>query len=357
MIVPMNAYAGTYSYNDIGSVSLNRTLYSNTPFGVDYLNPVDTKLIISYDISAPTNGGQIMRIEGSVGATVGWDVGHGEDYWTLKIKIFGRRADGSLGDNTSITWVERYDPLTPQSFNVSFSENYPKLYVEVWMSLHNGESNKVSYSSTNRLENLTITGNAQCFTGIYSIDKAEINSIILNAQNAATAATGAKTAANTAATNAASALNAANSANVNAANASNNAWYNGSTYGGSAQSVGNVAGYIAYNQLPSIDNKIDNITTTINNLYGADKTTPTPVLKTVSGAMATSGSSIRAVLDITDSDSATFTFSLDNGTYSPVPSDKIIILPVHCLGTNVISVWVKDPSGNIGTTSIAIRKL
>lgn len=179
-------------------------------------------------------------------------------------------------------------------------------------------------------------------------------------KTATDAANNAYSAANAAAASAATAATAANSAATNALNAYTDANYIRntmlSTDGGIVQDAnGTVLG-----EARQANTKLDVLQTTVTNIQnnlGGDTTPPVPVLKTVSGANATTGDSIRAVLDISDNVSSQFTYSLDEIVYNPVPGDKIITLPITQPGANVISVWVKDESGNIGTTSICIRKL
>ncbi|MCL6479959.1 MAG: hypothetical protein K6T65_16450 [Peptococcaceae bacterium] len=106
--------------------------------------------------------------------------------------------------------------------------------------------------------------------------------------------------------------------------------------------------------------KLDTIQTSITNIQnnlGADVTPPVVKIRTVSGALATSGSSIRAVLDISDNAGSDFTYSLDGTSYTPVPADGKVFLPLGSPGPNVVTVWVKDQAGNIGRSSITIRRL
>ncbi|KJS02163.1 MAG: hypothetical protein VR68_03895 [Peptococcaceae bacterium BRH_c4a] len=116
----------------------------------------------------------------------------------------------------------------------------------------------------------------------------------------------------------------------------------------------------AKNEARTANTKLDTIQTTVTNIQnsiGADTTPPVVKIRTVSGAVATSGGSIQAVLDVSDNLSSTFTYSLDGSLYNPLPVNKVISLPVSSPGPNVISVWVKDQAGNVGTASISIRKL
>ena len=81
-------------------------------------------------------------------------------------------------------------------------------------------------------------------------------------------------------------------------------------------------------------------------------------LKTVSGARATSGGSIYAIVTVSDNSQGPFTYSINGGdTFSKLPDDGIIRLPVTNRGNNVITVRVKDATGNIGSDTIVIRKL
>jgi hypothetical protein len=113
----------------------------------------------------------------------------------------------------------------------------------------------------------------------------------------------------------------------------------------------------AYNEAVTVNSKIDNLQTTVNNYMTMDTTPPVVNLSTVSGARATSGNFIQAVLNISDNVSTSFQYSLDDTDFVPVPTDKLITLPVAHPGSNVISVWVKDEVGNVGTSSITIRRL
>ncbi|MFZ5632145.1 MAG: hypothetical protein ACOY40_04795 [Bacillota bacterium] len=159
------------------------------------------------------------------------------------------------------------------------------------------------------------------------------------------------------------AVNAANSAKISADAANINALgacnavsdTNGNTITAVRDNSGTVldAARTANTKLDSLHM----IVTSIQSNIGADITPPVVKLRTVSGAMATSGDSIFAVLDVSDNVSTIFTYSLDALTYSPVPFNKIISLPLNSYGNNVISVWVKDEAGNVGTASITVRKL
>jgi len=163
-----------------------------------------------------------------------------------------------------------------------------------------------------------------------------------NAANAKTSADAAKTSADTAATRSQTAIN--------------QTWYPG-TYGGSSESVGNIAGYIRNQQLPGIDTKINNLQTSITNLQNSDTMPPVVDVQTVSGARATSGSSIQAIVTVTDNRPGPYTYSVNGGSYSALPADGRVTLPVTIAGTNTITVYVKDVAGNIGAKAIVIRKM
>lgn len=176
------------------------------------------------------------------------------------------------------------------------------------------------------------------------------------AEAAATNATNAYNAANSAATNSINAYNVANNANTNALNASNNSWYNG-TYGGSSESVGNIAGYIRNTQLPGIDTKINNLQTSVTNIQNGDSVSPTAELDTVSGARATSSSSIQLVAAVSDNKSTSFTYSVNGGGYSALPADGKFNGSLPTIGPNNIAVRFKDDAGNITVKTINIWRL
>lgn len=169
----------------------------------------------------------------------------------------------------------------------------------------------------------------------------------------------AKTAARSAAAN--SGLAAAN-----AQTAADRAHYTGK-YGGNAESVADISGYVRHAQLPAIDSKVDNIksdinnlnatVTNINNVISADVIPPSVNLKTLSGAAATSGGSINLIVAVSDNKSTNFTYSINGGVYTPLPANGVVNAPLGGQGPNVITVRVRDEAGNIGVATILIRKL
>ncbi|MCL6612751.1 MAG: hypothetical protein K6T66_14540 [Peptococcaceae bacterium] len=173
------------------------------------------------------------------------------------------------------------------------------------------------------------------------------NAAASNASTAAINATNAYNAAN-------DAKNAANSANANAASAADRTW--DTVTSKSAATLAREA----RDKAASADTKLDAIQTSITNIQnnlGADVTPPVVKIRTVSGALATSGGSISAVLDISDNAGSDFTYSLDGTSYTPVPADGKVFLPLGSPGPNVVTVWVKDGAGNAGRSSITIRRL
>ena len=151
------------------------------------------------------------------------------------------------------------------------------------------------------------------------------------------------------------ATDAANSASV-AANQARTSANTAATAAAEARDVANSINTKVDNVQSSISNINTAVTNISNNLSG-DVTPPTVKLRTVSGSNATSGNLIQAVMDVSDNISSVFTYSLDATVYQPIPENKIITLSVNQPGQNVISVWVKDEAGNVGTTSIIIRKI
>lgn len=152
------------------------------------------------------------------------------------------------------------------------------------------------------------------------------------------------------------ALAEARQAKTNASNAYNSVNnVNGNTITAVRDAGGTVldSSRLANTKLDTLQAAVTNIQ---NSMSAGDTTPPSVRIRTVSGAMATSGTFIQAVLDVSDNASTIFTYSLDGITYQAVPASKLITLSVSHSGPNVILVWVKDQAGNIGTTSITIRK-
>ena len=199
---------------------------------------------------------------------------------------------------------------------------------------------------------------------IYKIDTANSTPGSFSGYSPRTATASANTAA-TSASNAYSAANAArSSADSAAVNASNayQAASSASAYTWDAVTSKSAATLSreARDQGQSANNKLDLISASITSIeknMGGDVTPPLVRVRTATGATATSGSSIQAVLDISDNASSSFTYSLDNVTYTPLPASRVIFLPVATPGPNNIQVSVKDEAGNTGAASITIRRL
>ncbi|KJS64257.1 MAG: hypothetical protein JL50_21645 [Peptococcaceae bacterium BICA1-7] len=107
----------------------------------------------------------------------------------------------------------------------------------------------------------------------------------------------------------------------------------------------------------SANEKIDTLQTTVNNYMSSDTSPPVIKLNTVSGARATSGSSIKIIVSASDNISSNFSYSLDDTTYQPLPVDRIITVPLIGFGSIPINIWVKDEAGNIGMDCIVIRRI
>ncbi|MDO7785809.1 hypothetical protein [Desulforamulus aquiferis] len=182
------------------------------------------------------------------------------------------------------------------------------------------------------------------------------NAANINAYNASYYGQAAANAANNANTSAQGAKTSADNAAARSQTTINQTWYNGN-YGGASESVAGIAGYIRNTQIPGLETKINNLQTAVTNIQNIDTMPPTVKVQTISGARATSASSIPVVVSVTDNQSGPFTYQVNGGGWLALPSDGHINLPVNQLGINSIRVDVKDPSGNIGTEVIHIRKL
>ncbi len=178
----------------------------------------------------------------------------------------------------------------------------------------------------------------------------------VDAKNSADAA---KAAAQTASTNSSLAAS-------NAQTAADRSIYTGK-YGGSTESVADLSGYMRYNQLPAISDKADSIQNSVNTInntvnsinttLSADTTPPAVSVRTLSGALATSGGTITLIVSASDNRSSLFTCSVNGGPYQDLPADGLITVPVGSPGPNAITVRVRDGVGNTGAATIVIRKL
>jgi len=191
-------------------------------------------------------------------------------------------------------------------------------------------------------------------------DQSEMLSTKSSADNAASYASSAYTAASNASSYASGALTAANYIRNTMLSTAGGIVQDGSgTVLAAARSANTSAGN-AYNSAHSANIKLDllqNAITNIQNNLGVDTSPPVVTIRTLSGAAATSSNSIQAVLDVSDNVSSAFLYSLNNISYTVLPENRTITLPVSSAGPNLIAVWVKDQAGNVGTTSITIRKL
>lgn len=234
-------------------------------------------------------------------------------------------------------------------------------------------------------QNLTVSGGTKLNLSVYTDPNvrwvinywqsdALVQQSVDNAYNAMNAAYQARDAANNANSNAWNAWNAlANgpwsngkslSATWDQANAANNAaslardrtWYSGK-YGGTAESTADIAGYIRNTQLPNLETKINNLQTSVTNIQNADNLPPSVEIDTVSGAKATSSSSIQLIVAASDNKSSTFTYSVNGGGYSSLPADGKITVSLPAVGPNTVTVRVKDDAGNVTTKTIKIWRL
>jgi hypothetical protein len=80
-------------------------------------------------------------------------------------------------------------------------------------------------------------------------------------------------------------------------------------------------------------------------------------LRTLSGATATSGSSIQLLVEAGDDLSSTLSYNVNGGGYSVLPSNGVVTVPVSNPGPNTLLIGVKDQAGNIATKAITIWKL
>lgn len=196
------------------------------------------------------------------------------------------------------------------------------------------------------------------------------NTAASNASLSATNSTNAMNAANAANTSATNAYNAVLNANGNTVTAVRDA--SGTALAEARQAKTNASNAStnaqnAFNEAVNINSKVSTLQTTINginttinnisNSVGADTTPPHINLYTVSGARATSGNTIRVVVEVSDNVSTEFTYSTDGTNYSQLPADRIITLNLVTPGLNLFSVWVKDEEGNIASKYISMRKL
>lgn len=222
---------------------------------------------------------------------------------------------------------------------------------------------------------------AKTFTATHTTSGTYTGASIGTAVNAANAA---KSSADTAASNAATASTAANTASTRALNAYNSVYNaNGNTItavrdgsgtvlsearqaktnasnAGTYASQASTNALNAYNTAQTVNTKIDSLSTAVTNIQnniGLDTSPPVVQIATVSGALATSGNSISAVVNVSDNVSTAFEYSLNGTVYQSLPANGVVSLPISAPGANLITVWVKDGAGNVGRNSITIRKL
>ncbi|MCS5697358.1 hypothetical protein NZJ93_14885, partial [Desulfofundulus thermocisternus] len=156
---------------------------------------------------------------------------------------------------------------------------------------------------------------------------------------AATNAQNAYNAANSAAINAQNAYNAANTAKSSADTAASRVW--DSSEGKSAATLAKEARDKANEAITAVNN-MQTIITDIKNTVTTDNVPPSVEVKTLSGATATSGSSIRLVIAASDNKSANLNYNVNGGAYSPLPADGKVSVPLTSPGPNTIVIGVQD---------------
>ncbi len=346
LVNPLQSLAGVYSFTDLGSVSFDSSKYVSI-----YLAPGQTKLVTAYDITPP-NGTPTMRIQGSMRLDdTQWQYGivSGEGY-IATFKIFGKRADGSLGECVTLQWHNWTSEGTPKSFDTIFNENYPKFYLEFYMYY---------YGDDNTLQYYTYSGSMNCFSGIYHADKVEIDNMMLNVQNAANNALNAYNAANTASANASSAKTSADTAASRAQTTINQTWYSGK-YGGTSESTADIAGYIRNQQLPTVINN-----TTYNSqsaaywaYQAAQNATPTiSKVQGQNGATCTTGSTFTVVISATPSSGARYRVTCGSFDSGWVSNNTITINRGIVSGANTATVQVKNAAGTTAQTTFTFFKI
>ncbi|AEG61955.1 hypothetical protein [Desulforamulus ruminis] len=179
--------------------------------------------------------------------------------------------------------------------------------------------------------------------------KVSADAAAANTGAAVTAAQGAKASADTAASRAQTAVNQTVDAGTSAASWAHQSY-------DKANQASQDATYIRNTQLPSLETKLNNLQVSVTNIQNSDTMPPTVEIQTVSGARATSGSSIQAIVTVTDNRPGPYTYSINGGSYSTLPDDGRITLPVYSSGNNSITVSVQDAAGNVGSKTIVIRK-
>jgi len=335
-LYPDRAIAGLPNTSYTHSISSNLTTYVSRG-----------KIFVTLSDFSISDGLEYVRWEINVSVSCPYTSGMAEgvaDY----IYVYGVTSGGSevyIGNLSGYMWRS---PAGSFGGTVFIPPGYARVRLKAyWDSQYMAnDGNCYSY--------WTISGTA--YVGGYASTSSEVNAAKASADNAASYALLARNSADTAATNASNAYNSVNNANGNTITAVRDS-------SGTALAEARLAktnSLNAYNEAHTANTKLDSLQTTVTNIQnnlGGDTSPPVPKLRTVSGAVATSGGSIQTVLEVSDNVSSTFTYSLDGSLYNPLPVNRIISLPVSSLGPNVISVWVKDQAGNVGITSITIRKI
>jgi len=84
---------------------------------------------------------------------------------------------------------------------------------------------------------------------------------------------------------------------------------------------------------------------------------PEVTIRTITGAVGTSGESILCVIYVADEIGGQFEYRVNGGTWVSLPTGGLVELPVTQQGLNTINVEVRGPSRDIGGDEISIEKL
>ncbi|MTI84473.1 MAG: hypothetical protein FH756_11335 [Firmicutes bacterium] len=240
-------------------------------------------------------------------------------------------------------------------------------------SVPSGDGTKTVYvQARDKVGNIN-TFSDSCFFGVTTTQlynaTQENRSYINNAKSAAEQAQIASNEARNSAVNAAGkaieARDSANEAKAAAQNTVNQTYYSG-TYGGSPDSVADVAGYIRSTQLPNVENKIDNLETVVanieNNMSTGDSAPPTITsVKGYNGATCTTGTTFKVVVKANDNNSGPLDFRIkaDSGSWSNWTSisNYEVATGINGGGAHTISVEVRDQAGNTANDAITVFKI
>lgn len=209
----------------------------------------------------------------------------------------------------------------------------------VWAVDYSGSKKVAAY-----IEGIWVTDTNEFSAKLAEAAKKSADEAVSEARQARISADAAKASADTAASNAASAKSSADTA-------ASRVW--DSSEGKSAATLAKEARDKANEALTAVNN-MQTIITDIKNTVTTDNVPPSIEVKTLSGATATSGSSIRLVIAASDNKSANLNYNVNGGAYSPLPADGKVDVPLTSPGPNTIVIGVQDEAGNVATKAITI---